>query len=245
MSRVKELEKDLTRLEQAWAAVGKKSETSDTSETEERVCQGTSFMMCNDEHAVADNAGSIAEPKADRLEVTWVDNLPGWAPDSKVAEEEEGVRLRASSRDSEETPMEWVLDSGSTMHCCSDLQVFVELNPVQNSYIHTLGTDVRVRGVGTAVLRVESSGKQVRLHNVLYVLGAPRWCAIISMGQLQSQRAVTQGAGDYMTMTLEDGTQIVGRRKTTAGLAEAPSSHLLFHVRGAALSTIEMMGARV
>ena len=141
--------------------------------------------------------------------------------------------------------MEWVLDSGSTMHCCSDLRIFVELNPVQNSYIHTLGTDVRVRGVGTAVLRAESSGEQVRLHNVLYVPGAPKWCAIISMGQLQSHRAVTQGAGDYMTMTLEDGTQIVGRRKTTAGLAEAPSSHLLFHVRGATLSPIEMMGARV
>ena len=35
-SRVEVLEKDLTRLEQAWATVGKKSET------EERVCQGTS-----------------------------------------------------------------------------------------------------------------------------------------------------------------------------------------------------------
>ena len=229
---MEELEKDLTRLEQAWAAVGKKSET------EERVCQGTSFMMCHDEHAVADDAGSIAEPVADRLEDTWVDNLPRWAPDSKVAEDAEGVRLRASSRDSEETPMEWVSDSGSTMHCCSDLRVLVELNPVQNSYIYTLGTDVRVRGVGTAVFRVESSGELVRLHNVLYVPSAPKWCAIISTGQLQSQRAVTQGAGDYMTLTLEDGTQIVGMRKSTAGLAGAPSSHLLFHVRGAALSPI-------
>jgi len=195
-------------------------------------------MKCHDEHAVADDAGSIAEPVADRLEDTWVDNLPRWAPDSKVAEDAEGVRLRASSRDSEETPMEWVSDSGSTMHCCSDLRVLVELNPVQNSYIYTLGTDVRVRGVGTAVFRVESSGELVRLHNVLYVPSAPKWCAIISTGQLQSQRAVTQGAGDYMTLTLEDGTQIVGMRKSTAGLAGAPSSHLLFHVRGAALSPI-------
>jgi hypothetical protein len=57
-SRVEELEKDLTRLEQAWAAVGEKSET------EEKVCQGTSFMMCHDEHAVADDARSIAKPVA-------------------------------------------------------------------------------------------------------------------------------------------------------------------------------------
>jgi hypothetical protein len=122
------------------------------------------------------------------------------------------------------------------MDCCSDLRVFVELHPVRNSYIHTLGTDMRVRDVGTAVFRVESSGKQVRLHNVLYVPGAPKWCAIISMGQLQSQRAVTHGVGDYMTMTLEDETQILGRRKTTAGLVEALSSHLLPCKRSSTLS---------
>jgi hypothetical protein len=33
-----------------------------------------------------------------------MDYLPGWAPESKVAKEAEGVRLRAGDRDSEETP---------------------------------------------------------------------------------------------------------------------------------------------
>ena len=67
-------------------------------------------------------------------------------------------------------PKKWWLDTGATHYVCSDRTVFADLVPLETGEKLYMGNSAtsEIKGQGTVFLKM-TSGKEVKLHNVLYV----------------------------------------------------------------------------
>ncbi|KAH9751211.1 hypothetical protein KPL71_014192 [Citrus sinensis] len=68
-------------------------------------------------------------------------------------------------------PREWWIDTGATRHVCSDKGLFTSFEPVSNEEKLFMGNSVtsEIEGQGKVILKM-TSGKELTLNNVLYVL---------------------------------------------------------------------------
>lgn len=68
-------------------------------------------------------------------------------------------------------PKEWWIDTGATRHVCSAKELFATFEAIENGekfFMENLATS-EIKGQGKVVLKM-TSGKELTLNNVLYVL---------------------------------------------------------------------------
>ena len=80
-----------------------------------------------------------------------------------------------------------------------------------HGYISTYSGKLEVKGTGVVAIQQQGK-KQVLLHNVLYVPSSPHPIGLISIGQEQDKGATVSGHGSTLTLTLADGSSIVGSK---------------------------------
>jgi hypothetical protein len=80
-----------------------------------------------------------------------------------------------------------------------------------HGYISTYSGKLEVKGTGVVAIQ-QQGRKQVLLHNVLYVPSSPHPIGLISIGQEQDKGATVSGHGSTLTLTLADGSSIVGSK---------------------------------
>ncbi|RVW64853.1 Retrovirus-related Pol polyprotein from transposon TNT 1-94 [Vitis vinifera] len=67
-------------------------------------------------------------------------------------------------------PKEWWIDTGATLHVCSDKKMFSTFEPIENGEKMFMGNSAtsEIKGQGKVILKM-TSGKELTLTNVLYV----------------------------------------------------------------------------
>ena len=143
-----------------------------------------------------------------RWEDRWEEAIPGMVKEEEVHELEEAYA--AGVEGGKGVEMEWVLDSAATAHISSDPRPFLHMTPSQG-YISTYSGKLEVKGTGVVAIQQQGK-KQVLLHNVLYVPSSPHPIGLISIGQEQDKGAIVSGHGSTLTLTLADGSNIVGSK---------------------------------
>ena len=93
--------------------------------------------------------------------------------DAKLAkhEEEEGMMLMVTTRDSESFKDQWYLDSGCSSHMTGRKNWFVNMNPsTKNTVKFANDNTLAAEGIGD-VLIMRKDGKRSVISNVLYIPG--------------------------------------------------------------------------
>jgi len=79
--------------------------------------------------------------------------------------------------------LDWILDSGTTSHICTERDTFSEYTQLSNVTIQGVGKgQAEVKGRGTVVVNFSVEGKiiQHQLHKVLHIPDAPTCLLSIS-----------------------------------------------------------------
>ena len=104
-------------------------------------------------------------PESKKHEANASNDINQDVSDIKLSEVVSEVKLVGSN------PKEWWIDTGATRHVCSDKALFTFFEPIENGEKLFMGNSAtsEIEGQGRVVLKM-TSGKELTLNNVLYVL---------------------------------------------------------------------------
>ena len=100
------------------------------------------------------------------------------------------------------SPAEWLLDSGASMHFTNDINDFVDYQTTTPIKVVTANGPTQVKGKGAVILVINQ--KAVRIEPVYHIPDLTT--KLISLGQLLQSRLYTRGSA--CSLSVEDGSEI-------------------------------------
>jgi len=103
-----------------------------------------------------------------------------------------------------EQKIEWILDSGASLHFTWNIDDFVEFQSIDKQPLKTANGQSQMEGVGTILLSIDET--VVRVYPVYYVPDLT--CRLLSLGQFLKTGLITVGNSEHITLLNEQDENI-------------------------------------
>jgi hypothetical protein len=100
-----------------------------------------------------------------------------------------------------ETPEEWLLDSGASMHFTNDINDFIDYQVIKPTNVVTANGSTKIAGKGAVILIVE--GQAIRVEPVYHVPDLT--CKLISLGEFLQSGLYTRGTSH--SISVQEGSE--------------------------------------